>query len=129
MRIYIAGPYTPRSEHKHVAIREAAHNVHVAIVSAIKVLEKGHIPYVPHLTHYIHTNPECKREYNWYAIDDTILEHWAEALLYLGSSPGADHELELAKELGLRVFMSIDEIPDSEEGKRLLHGKTKFGGE
>ena len=42
----------------------------------------------------------------------TFLEIWAEALLYLAPSRGADKELERAKELGLRIFYSIDEIPD-----------------
>jgi hypothetical protein len=45
------------------------------------------------------------------ALDFTYLDHWATALLFLGPSPGADMELERAKELGLTIFGSVAEIP------------------
>jgi len=115
MRVYIAGPYSPRkSRTKHEALQEVSKNVQRAIEAAIALIEKGHYPYVPHLTHFIHINPKCPKDYGpswYYEYDKTFLEHWAEALLYLGSSEGADRELELAKKLGLKIFYSLDEVP------------------
>jgi len=115
MRIYIAGPYNPvNAKNKHEAIQIAAKNVYRAVEAAITLIERGHYPFVPHLTHYIHIHPSCPRDYGewWYEYDMTFLEMWAEALLYLAPSKGADKELEKAKELGLRIFYSIDEVPD-----------------
>lgn len=84
------------------------------------MLKKGHVPFVPHLSHYIHTHPKCDREFNWYAVDDTFLTSWADAILVIGESPGVSHELELAEFFGLKVFRSLDEIPEDESGKKRL---------
>ena len=35
-----------------------------------------------------------------------------DALLFLGSSPGADIELKAAQELGLKIYYSTDEVPE-----------------
>ena len=116
MRIYIAAPYNPvGAKDKHEAIQLAAKNVSRAIEAAIALIEKGHYPFVPHLTHYIHTHPSCPRDYGewWYEYDMTFLDHWAEALLYLAPSKGADAELQHAKEIGLKIFYSVDEVPDN----------------
>ena len=118
LRIYVAGPYTPKSKNPHAAIQEAAQNVHRAITVALVLISKGHYPFVPHLTHYIHTNPMCKRDLGeefYYRYDNTFLEHWAEALFYMGPSKGADAELTLAKKLGLKIFRSFDEVPEVDE--------------
>ena len=113
MRIYIAGPYCPTGTTLHDASRIAQRNVDKAIEIANSLIEKGHDPFVPHLTHYIHTHYSCKRDYGdwWYRHDNTFLEHWAEGLFYICSSKGADLELRLAKELNLKIFYSLEEVP------------------
>ena len=121
LKIYVAGPYTPRDADIHDAVRVAHQNTIKAIKAGIKIIEKGHIPFIPHLTHFIHLeteNPLPVEFYYWY--DMAWLEH-CDALLYLGKSKGADKELEWARQHGLRIFFSIDEIPpykgDGYEGR------------
>ena len=118
LRIYVAGPYTPKSKNPHVAIQEVAQNVHKAITVALKLISKGHYPFVPHLSHYIHTNPMCKTDLGqefYYRYDNTFLEYWAEALFFIAPSKGANAELELAKKLGLKIFYNLDEVPEVDE--------------
>ena len=112
MRIYIAGPYAPTDTTLHNASRKAQQNVDKAIEVANALIEKGHYVFVPHLSHYIHIHYSCKRDYHewWYKEDNTFLEHWAEALFFIGESKGANQELELARKKGLVIFTSLDEV-------------------
>jgi len=104
MRIYIAGPYTKG---------DVAVNVHKAIEAGDKLAELGHIPFIPHLTHFWHLVSPKPYEF-WLKIDMSFLEHWAEALLRLpGESNGADWEVETAKMRGIPVYYSISDL----EGK------------
>lgn len=113
MRIYVAGPYCPRNCSLHDASRIAQRNVDRAIEVGNRLIEKGHFPYIPHLMHYIHTHYSCKRDYGdwWLEYDFTIIKNWAEALLYIAPSRGADMELALAKKLGLEIFCSLEDVP------------------
>lgn len=113
MRIYIAGPYCPKDCSLHDASRQALRNVDRAIEVFNQLAELGHDPFVPHLSHYLHTHYSCnitEKDF-WYKYDDTFLEHWAEALYYISPSLGADHELALAEKLGLRIFRNLSEVP------------------
>jgi len=112
MRIYIAGPYCPKNCSLHDAARIAQVNVDKAIEVANKLIEKGHFVFVPHLSHFIHIHYSCKRDYGkwWYEEDNTFLTHWAEAIFFIGSSRGADAELELATKLGLKIFHILEEV-------------------
>lgn len=112
LRIYVAGPYSPQSENRHKCVREAAQNTDKAIEAGIRVLEKGHIPFIPHLSHFVHTHHKCNNEFAWYTIDNSFLEHWATAILYMAPSKGADAELKLARKLELEIFFSVNEIPE-----------------
>lgn len=108
MKIYIAGPYTAETwQQKELNALEAVN-------AGFEVFKKGHYPFIPHLFHWADD----------YAIKNGIKMTWEEwmdwdsewlyecnAILYLGSSKGADIELNIAKELGLKIFYSVDEIP------------------
>ena len=107
LRIYIAGPYSADEE----ATRKE--NVLAAIDAAIALVFKGHVPYVPHLTHFVDERArQIGVELSW---DDYIrwdLE-WlrlCDAVLYLGSSKGADLELQAALAWEKTVFYSLDEV-------------------
>lgn len=115
LKIYIAGPYQAHNCSLHDATRITQKNVDRVIEIANILIEKGHYPFVPHLSHYIHIHESCRRDYYewWYDYDNTFLYDWAEALLYVAPSKGADAELQLAKELGLKIFHSVDEVPDA----------------
>jgi hypothetical protein len=108
MKIYVAGPYTANSN------SEIQKNVDNAIDAAITVYEKGHYPYLPHLTHWIELrSQETNRGLKWedYIEMDHIWLQNCDALLHLKESRGADLELEYAKKHGKQIFYSLDEIP------------------
>lgn len=112
-RVYVAGPYCPTGCSLHSASKIAQQNVDKAIEAGNRIIEKGHFVFIPHLSHFVHIHYSCKKDYDgwWYEEDNTFLEHWANAFLYLGSSKGADSELKLAKERNLRIFYSINDVP------------------
>jgi hypothetical protein len=111
LRIYIAGPYqAPSAVHRQA-------NVNKAIDAALRLLKKGHLPFVPHLTHFVDVRAsELGTPLQWedYISWDLAWLEVADALLLLGRSRGADIEYERAKKLGKIIFHSIDEVPNAE---------------
>lgn len=102
MRIYIAGPYTKG---------DVALNVREAIYAGNMVAHRGHIPFIPHLTHFWHMLIPHDIDF-WYAYDIEWLK-LCEGLLRLeGESKGADEEERIAREMGLPVFYNVFDIPD-----------------
>lgn len=101
-RIYIAAPYSaPTATEQRV-------NVEWAIVAAKELIDAGHAPYCPHLSHYI--DHHFPRDYEtWMAVGDAFLQV-CDGLLYLGPSPGADRERDRAIELGIPVYTAVKEI-------------------
>tara|TARA_B100000315_G_C14425531_1_gene517635 strand:+ start:548 stop:901 length:354 start_codon:yes stop_codon:yes gene_type:complete len=112
LKVYIAGPYTAATE------QELMKNVHAAIDAALVLFQRGHFPYIPHLTHWVDKRvKESGIDLEW---EDYMKWHkpWVptcDAFLYLNSSKGADLELQAAKDSGKLIFYSIDEIPSSSE--------------
>lgn len=108
MLIYIAGPLSAPTEEQRLA------NVYRAIDAGLAVYRKGHIPFIPHLSHWADRRAEelgLPMEWeDWMAIDDAWLRE-CDALLYLGSSPGADIELQRAMDLGLDIYFTLEAIP------------------
>ena len=101
MRIYIVAPYSKG---------ETAINVRNAILAGDKLLEMGHIPFIPHLAHFWHYLSPKPWEV-WLKIDQDWLRV-CDALLRLpGESKGADREVILARSLGKPVYYSFEEIP------------------
>jgi len=118
MKIYIAGPYCPRNCSLHDASRIAYQNTLKAIKAFHALKERGHYPFVPHLSHYIHIHGNKDYGDWWYEFDLTFLEDWADAILSLGNSKGADMEVKRAKQLGLKVYYKIEEIPIKKQKKK-----------
>lgn len=109
LKIYIAGPYTAETEDQRV------NNVNVAIDASFELLIRGHFPYIPHLTHFIdHRAKEVGFLLEWedYIRWDMVWLETCDALLYLGSSRGANLELDAAKRAGKQIFYSLTEIPE-----------------
>lgn len=101
MLIYIASPYT---------LGDTVLNVRRQIEAADKLLEMGHIPFIPCLS------------YLWHLISPKSYEEWlriglfwldaCDALLRLsGESKGADEEVAHAILLGIPVYYNIQHIP------------------
>jgi len=114
MRLYIAGPYSPPDGCTlHDAARVAQRNTSLAIDIGIQLMRKGHIVYIPHLSHYIHLRvPNDMANFGWYEFDNSFIDHWAEALYYIAPSKGADAEKLRAGKLGLKVYTRIEDVPD-----------------
>ena len=101
MIIYLASPYS---------IGDQAQNVHDAILAADKLVELGHIPIIPVLSHFWHLVSPKPNTF-WLKYDLTLLS-LCDCLLRLeGFSAGADAEVRYAEEQGITVYYSIDDIP------------------
>lgn len=97
MRVYIAGPYT---------LGDVAVNVRTAIEAGQRVLDAGHSPYIPHLTHFWHLLFPAPAQ-QWYD-HDLIWLRQCEAMIRLpGESKGADQEEAQAEFLGIPVYRSV----------------------
>src|SRR3989442_10299891 len=113
LKVYIAAPYTADTE------EQVRTNVNTAIDAAFVIFSKGHFPYVPHLTHFIDKRAkETGVDLKWedYIRWDMAWVEICDALLFLRSSRGASLELQAAKELGKKIFYSLDEIPCANSG-------------
>ncbi len=102
MLIYISAPYS---------LGDVVSNVRFACEIGDQILAKGHIPLVPHLTHFWHfLSPKSWEE--WLRIDQCFLARCDAVLRIDGESKGADMEVQLAKDLGIPVFYSLEEVPN-----------------
>lgn len=96
LRVYISGPYSSDPEKNTLAAMEAA----------TQVLDAGHAPFLPHLSHYWHSlHPRpweawLRLDLAWVAVADVVYR-------MPGDSPGADLEVEEALRLGIPVVDSL----------------------
>jgi len=101
MRVYIASAYTRG---------DVVLNVRKVVETADELLGRGHVPYIPHLTHFWHLLSPKEVDF-WYNYDNTFIDYWAECLLRLDNeSVGADKEVERARRLGIPVYYDIKDI-------------------
>ena len=104
MKVYIAGPYTEP---------DPAVNTANAMRAWHEVADRGHYPFCPHLSHFLHIHRA--RPYDEWLAHDLEWLGVCDALLRLpGESSGADEEVAYAVELGLLVVESVSELPTSE---------------
>ena len=100
MRVYIASPYT---------LGDVAVNVKRQIDAFNELMNKGYQPFAPLLAHFIHlVHPKSYEQ--WMSWDLEWLSQCDIVLRLEGESSGADREVQRAKELGIRVVYSIDQI-------------------
>lgn len=93
-RVYVAGPYSKG---------DVALNVRRAIETGHLLLEAGHVPYIPHLTHFRHMLfPRPYEE--WLAYDNQWLPLCHVLLRLKGDSSGADKEVALARSFHMLVI-------------------------
>jgi hypothetical protein len=104
VKIYIAGPYSKG---------DVAQNVRNAIYAGDYAAHLGHVPFIPHLTHFWHML--LPHEYEFWLKQDNVWLRECDALLRLdGESSGSDKEVALAEELGLKIYHSVFDIPKAE---------------
>lgn len=110
MIVYTAGPLT----HPDPAVR--ALNVAAAVAVGRVLVAAGLLPFVPHTM----VEPFADD----YEAAMRLCLAWVrrcDAVLRLpGASPGADREVALARELGLPVFASVDEVIAWEQRRSTL---------
>lgn len=99
-KIYVAGPYTKG---------DVAVNVRNAIEAGNILADLGFAPFVPHLTHFWHLVFPRPYEF-WCDLDNQFIAHCDGMLRLPGVSTGSDAEVELAKQQGIPVFTSIDDL-------------------
>lgn len=99
-RIYVAGPYTQG---------DVALNVHRAYEAANRLADLGFAPFVPHATHFWHMLFPRPYEF-WLNLDNQFLPFCQAVLRLPGSSSGADKEVQLAENLNIPVFTSINDL-------------------
>ncbi len=96
--IYIAGPYTKG---------DVELNVRNALAMAEKVIQKGGLPFVPHLSHFWHLeHPKDLRW--WYSYDIELLKRCDCLVRLMGESEGADNEVLVATELRIPVYSASE---------------------
>ena len=110
MKIYIAGPLTDADPAKQ------AQNVARAVIAGVHVMQKGHSPYIPHLSKYINHAAETigvhfKYE-DWMRVCFEFLPS-CEAILRLAPSPGVDRELAEVRRLGLKIYWTVEDVPEA----------------
>jgi len=101
MIIYVSAPYS---------LGDVVSNVRFACEIGDKILAKGHIPFIPHLSHFWHfLSPKSYDE--WLRIDRAFIPRCDALLRVNGVSKGADIEVATAKECGISVYYSLEMIP------------------
>jgi hypothetical protein len=107
MLIAVAGPYSAETEEQKTA------NLKEMNIVAAEVYKKGHIPVIG-VNASLYVADELKDRDRKKVISDisfAIVER-CNAILVIGTSPGADHERALISNQGLPVNYTIDEIPE-----------------
>ena len=100
MIVYIASPYS---------LGDQMINIRNVILIADKLITMGHIPYIPHLTGFWHLISPKPHQF-WMEYDRHFLCLCNCVLRLDGESNGADNEMRLAKELGIPVYYSLEEL-------------------
>ncbi len=98
--VYIASPYT---------LGDVVVNVRESLLIADKLVELGYAPYPPLYAHFWHFLSPKPYEI-WVKLDEEWVLRCDVLLRMPGESSGADAEVELAKENGIPVFYSIEEL-------------------
>lgn len=112
LRVYVSGPFSPRPgdpPERHDAIRNSNREAAEMVSRAIAAL--GHLPHCPHAaTHFLEGHMGYE---DFMSLDLALLGSGAfDALAFIGPSPGANRELELAVKLGLKIITSLDQLPN-----------------
>lgn len=99
-RIYVSGPYSSDPEGGTAR----------AIAAGQTLLDMGYAPFVPHLTHYWHTQHQANTYESWMQLDLAWVAASDAVLRMPGESAGADREVELAHDLGIPVFREVSAL-------------------
>lgn len=116
MMILIAGPYRGGTNDDPVLIKKNLDNLESV---ALPLFRKGHIPMIGewvalplmHLAGSKKVGDSIWEEIQ-YPVAHLLLEKCDGVLRIPGASKGADEDVRIAEEHGLKIYYSLDEIPD-----------------
>ena len=117
MHIYVSGPYSAPGEPPSKRQRQIERNIETADEIAVRIAQKGHLPFVPHTM--MRGWEDGNKVERSRALD--ICKRWVEkcdALFYISKSPGAEEERQIAVSLGLPVYRHIGDIPGANRDSR-----------
>lgn len=100
MIVYLATPYS---------IGDPCVNVNKAVKIAEQVVEEGHTPMLPILSHLWHLISPHDYSY-WMNIDKELIKKADKVLRISGESNGADMEVQIAKHLNIPVVYSVKDL-------------------
>lgn len=102
MKIYVAGPYTQGSE---------SQNIQNAVVAADILWDKGHTPFIPHMSHFWEMVGKGKSYEDWMQWCLVWVAACGAVYRLPGESKGADREVLLAETLDIPVYYTLEEVP------------------
>lgn len=115
MFILIAGPYRSGTNDDPQLIQQNLHNLEAV---ALPIFRKGHIPIIGEwvalpliqLAGSTQIGDEAWQEIQ-YPVAHALLEKCDAVLRIEGASKGADEDVRIAKERGLTIYYTIEDIP------------------
>jgi hypothetical protein len=115
MMILIAGPYRSGTNDDPQLMRK---NLDKLESVALPLFRKGHVPVIGEwlalpLLKLAGSKTPGDEQYNeiLYPIAHRLLEKCDAVLRLEGASAGADNDIKIAKQMGLKVYYSVDEVP------------------
>lgn len=117
MLILIAGPYRSGTNDDPKLIQQNMDNLEAM---ALPIFRKGHVPMIGEwvaLPIMQQAGSKTIGDEVWtevqYPVAHRLLKKCDAVLRIPGASTGADQDVQLAKEMGLKVFYGLDEIPNA----------------
>ena len=118
MLILIAGPYRSGTNDNPELMQQ---NLDALEAVALPLFRKGHIPMIGewvalpliHLAGSTKPGDEAWEEIQ-YPVAHRLLQKCDAVLRLQGASKGADEDVRVAKERGLKIYYNLDEVPDAE---------------
>ena len=118
MLILIAGPYRSGTNDDAKLMQQNLNNLETV---ALPLFRKGHIPMIGewvalpliHLAGSAKPGDKAWEEIQ-YPVAHRLLEKCDAVLRIDGASKGADEDVKIAKERGLKIYYRIDDVPNAE---------------
>ncbi len=105
--VYVCGPLTDGGRGTETTLLA---NIGNAVKAGSELYRAGFIPHIPHLDVLWSANDHTMQYEDWLKIDFAHIRKNDALLALPGKSEGKDKEIELAKELVIPVFYSIEYI-------------------
>jgi len=126
-RIYIAGPLAtgPRDpdlvDNKRGQVLQYLRNCHRMIAAGAQLIKKGYAPFIPALDLLTGIQDGTMRFDDYFGVSEAWLRV-SDSFVMLAPSEGALKEKEIAEQLGLTIYHSLDEVPRVGEQYRIVTG-------